>query len=137
MCFFFHTKSMCFKHADDHMHFFPKFDVMLGSWGMIFNSNIRAATDLFEPARWPEASLARAVPKPFPTKSLPLPLGSYSAFTRRARSPNLGVGWSGMGWRGYQNSLSIFFILCGYIDHVHICLSIEILAPKLLICLKI
>ena len=35
----------------------------------------------------------------------------------------LRVGWGGLGWGGwteYQKCSSIFFILCGYIDHVNL-----------------
>ena len=44
-------KVRCFKQTREHRLFFSKFYVKLGSWGMIFNSDTQAATDLFEPAR--------------------------------------------------------------------------------------
>ena len=35
------------------------------------------------------------------------------------------TGWVGlMGWKEYQKCPSIFFILCGYIDHVYVYLYI-------------
>ena len=73
---------------------------------------------LVRPASWLQASLARTVPKPFPTNSVPLPPGSSSASTRRARSTFDGVGR--VGRVGNQKCPLIFFILCGYVDYVYI-----------------
>ena len=69
------------------------------------------------------ASLARTVPKPFPTARtlpkppLPLPPGSIRGFKQRAAKRR--VWWDGvdgMGWTGYQKCPLIFFILCEYIQ---------------------
>ena len=51
------------------------------------------------------------------------------------------MGWGWMGWdgTGYQKCPSIFFILCGYIDHVYVSLYIYIVKScphKFLVGLK-
>ena len=88
-----HTKSKVFQKYRRQRAFFSKFDVKLGSrvWFLKEASVARTVRNLMSSwgvAVWfsKQASLARAVPKPFPTKSLRLPPGSSSAFTRRARS---------------------------------------------------
>ena len=48
MFFYFHTKSKVFQTHKRSQAFFSKFDAMLESWGMIFNSNTLAATGLYE-----------------------------------------------------------------------------------------
>ena len=59
-----------------------------------------------------------------------LPSGSSAIYTRGAERRVYGwggMGWDGMGWMGwtgYQKCPSIFFILCGYIDHVYVYLYI-------------
>ena len=67
------------------------------------------------------SSFVRAVPKPFPSKSLPLPPKPSSASIRGAQSMSLMglVGWDGWAWTGYLNCPSIFCILRVYsIDNV-------------------
>lgn len=65
-------KSKVFRKNEQQQAFFSKFwcYVGLGSWGKIHTGG--HSTGVFEPARWPKASLARTVAKLFPTKSLPL-----------------------------------------------------------------
>ena len=43
-----------------------------------------------------------------------------------------GMGWDGVGWTEYQKRPSIFFILCGYIDHVYVYLYNQKLSPTFL-----
>ena len=64
--------------------FFSKFDAILDSWGMIFNSNTRAATGII-----------------LALKHLQRPFGVQRRFTRRARSASLmgRTGWTD-GWDG-------------------------------------
>ena len=70
MCFWkIMLKVRCFKTTSDHRPFLSKFDVKLGSWGMIHTSEHRLL----------EVS----------TKPLPLPPGSSAGFTLRARSASL------------------------------------------------
>ena len=66
------------------------------------------------------ASLARTVPKPFPTKSVHTPFGVQKIYTARGEAPSLRVGWWVCGLTGYQKCPSIFFILCEYIGKVYI-----------------
>ena len=80
---------------------FPKFDVKLGSLGLIQTSghkDLEAARRLQAIFASTEASLAdtaashaRTLPMPFPSKSLPLPPEPSSAFTRRERGAGLRV----------------------------------------------
>ena len=66
----------------------------------------------------------------FVARSLPyrLPSGSVLTFQNEAVCAMFpgGMGWGGVGWgwTGYQKCPSIFFILCGYIDHLSIYLHI-------------
>ena len=90
--------------------FFSKFDAILDSWGMIFNSNTRAATGII-----------------LALKHLQRPFGVQRRFTRRARSASLRMdGWDGMdGWTEYQKCPLKIFILCRYIEkgiylHLHV-----------------
>ena len=61
------------------------------------------------------ASLARTVVAEVSTKPLHLPPGSSAGFKRRAGSARV-YGWD--GWTEDQMDVSIFIILCGYIDLV-------------------
>ena len=77
-------KVRCFKTTGDHRPFLSKFDVKLGSWGIIHTG---------------EHS-----PLEVSTKPLHLPPGSSAGFTPRARSASL-MGWMGGvdgldGWDG-------------------------------------
>ena len=65
-------KVRCFKTTGDHRPFLSKFDVKLGSWGIIHTG---------------EHS-----PLEVSTKPLRLPPGSSAVFTPRARSASL-MGW--------------------------------------------
>ena len=85
-----HAKSKVFQINKRPQAFFVKFDVKLGSWGMINTGDRR--------------------PLEVSTKYLQLPPGSSAGFTPRAQSA--------VGWTGYQKCPSIFFILCGYMKHV-------------------
>ena len=85
-------KVRCFKSTGDHRPFLSKFDVKLGSWGIIHTS---------------EHS-----PLEVSTKPSHLPPGSSAGFTPRARSASL-MGWVG-GWmgRGIKSVLqiSLYFV---------------------------
>ena len=75
MCFWkIMLKVRCFKTTGDHRPFLSKFDVKLGSWGIIHTG---------------EHS-----PLEVSTKPLHLPPGSSAGFTPRARSASL-MGWVG------------------------------------------
>ena len=58
------------------------------------------------------ASLARTVPKPFPTKFVHSPFGVQKIYTARGEAPSLrvdGMGWDGMdgmGWMGLAGAKS-------------------------------
>ena len=94
-------KVRCFKTTGDHRPFLSKFDVKLGSWGIIHTG---------------EHS-----PLEVSTKPSHLPPGSSAGFTPRARSASLmgGVGWVGSGGTEDQKCPSNFFILCEYIGNVY------------------
>ena len=77
-------KVRSFKPTGDHRPFWSKFDVKLGSWGIIHTGKHR--------------------PVEVSTKPLPLPPGSSAGFTPRARSASL-MGWVG-GWVGGLDGVS-------------------------------
>ena len=96
-------KVRCFKTTGNHRPFLSKFDVKLGSWGIIHTG---------------EHS-----PLKVSTKPLHLPPGSSAGFTPRARSASLmgRVAWGGVGWDGTEDQKcpSNFFRLCEYIGNVY------------------
>ena len=96
-------KVRCFKTTIENRPFLSKFDVKLGSWGIIHTGEHSPLEVL--------------------TKPLHLPPGSSAGFTPRARSASLmgwgGVGWDGMGGTEYQKFPSNFLILCEYIGNVY------------------
>ena len=97
-------KVRCFKTTGDHRPFLSKFDVKLGSWGIIHTGEHSPLEVL--------------------TKPLHLPPGSSAGFTPRARSASLMgrvgglVGWLMDGTED-QKCPSNFFILCEYIGNVY------------------
>ena len=94
-------KVRCFKTTGDHRPFLSKFDVKLGSWGIIHTGEHSPLEVL--------------------TKPLHLPPGSSAGFTPRARSASL-MGWDGMGWGGmdrtYTYILYIYCIISGKLSKV-------------------
>ena len=108
MCFWkIMLKVRCFKTTGDNRPFLSKFDVKLGSWGIIHTG---------------EHS-----PLEVSTKPLHLPPGSSAGFTPRARSASL-MGWMGlMDGTEDQKCPSNYFILCEYIGnlytYIYLCLK--------------
>ena len=88
-------KVRCFKTTADHRPFLSKFDVKLGSWGIIHTG---------------EHS-----PLEVSTKPSHLPPGSSAGFTPRARSASL-MGWGWVGWDGVGRKIksvlqiSLYFV---------------------------
>jgi hypothetical protein len=103
-------KVRCFKTTGDNRPFLSKFDVKLGSWGIIHTG---------------EHS-----PLEVSTKPLHLPPGSSAGFTPRARSASLMVGWVGRGIKSVLQ-FSLYFASI-YIMYISTFIRYNISSPALL-----
>ena len=130
-------KVRCFKTTGDNRPFLSKFDVKLGSWGIIHTGETSPLEVSTKPLHLPPGSTAGFTPR---ARSASLDLmrnllrnlrgiksvlqipGSRRIYTTSAEREFDGVGWVDgcMVWTEDQMSPSIFLILCGYIGHVHI-----------------
>ena len=97
VCFFcFVVKVRSFTNMVGHRPFFSKFDIKLGSWGLIFNSNTPADTGIFNLQGDPRLALHVLYPS-FSTSSPYLPLRGIGFFFKP--SPIfLCHRWGGIKW---------------------------------------